>query len=62
MSIEELDQEDQTLREVIHDLEKLIITYKGWIEKNDIARQEELERLKKEAAVVNRLIKDSFQL
>lgn len=39
MTIEELDQEDLTLREVIHDLEKTILSYKVWIAKNDVARQ-----------------------
>lgn len=43
MTLEELDQEDQTLREVIHDLEVLIETYRGWLARNDKARLAQLD-------------------
>lgn len=62
MTIEELDQENLTLREVIHDLEKQISVYRGWIKRNDIARGEELARMEKESADMMRRMRESYHI
>lgn len=49
MTLQELDQEDQTLREVIHDLEKTIQSYRAWIDRNAIARHALLDAMASEA-------------
>lgn len=38
MTLEELDQEDLTLREVMHDLQTLLRTYESWIKRNELER------------------------
>lgn len=43
MTIDQLEQENQVLREVIFDLEKQIKCYRIWIDKNNSAIAEELE-------------------
>lgn len=43
MTLEELDQEDLTLREVIHDLETMVVRYRQWLATNDAARYEILD-------------------
>lgn len=43
MTIAELDQEDLTLREVIHDLEKTIQNYRTWMARNEVIRNSMLQ-------------------
>lgn len=52
MTLEELDQEDQTLREVVFDLKKLIGTYELWIRKNAEARAAILADMEQESSGV----------
>jgi hypothetical protein len=43
MTLEELDQEDLTIREVIHDLETTIARYRQWLAANEAARHAVLD-------------------
>lgn len=45
MIVEQLEQENQVLREVIFDLEKQIKCYRIWIEKNDSEIASQLEHM-----------------